>query len=59
MTTSAFSAWHFNDEAIRILRQIGYLRNSCGLNLIGITLIMDLDREVERLRGELDFCRHL
>ena len=54
----AYSGWYFNDEAIRILRQIEYLRNSCGLNLIGITLIMDLAREIERLHGELDFRRY-
>jgi DNA-binding transcriptional MerR regulator len=46
----ACSGWYFNDEAIRILRHIEYLRNSCGVNLAGIRLIMDLAREVEKLR---------
>ena len=55
----ACSGWYFNDEAIRILRRIEYLRSACGLNLVGIRLIMDLAREVEQLRGELDFRRHL
>jgi DNA-binding transcriptional MerR regulator len=54
----ACSGWCFNDEAIRILRRIEYLRSACGLNLVGIRLIIDLAREVEELRGELDFRRH-
>ena len=51
----ACSGWYFNDEAIRILRRIEYLRTACGINLVGIKLIMDLAREVERLREELNF----
>ena len=53
----ACSGWYFNDEAIRILRRIEYLRTACGLNIVGIKLIMDLAREVERLQEELDFRR--
>ena len=53
----ACSGWYFNDEAIRILRRIEYLRTACGLNIVGIKLIMDLAREVERLREELNFRR--
>ena len=53
----ACSGWYFNDEAIRILRRIEYLRTTCGLNIAGIKLIMDLAREVERLREELNFRR--
>ena len=53
----ACSGWYFNDEAIRILRRIEYLRTTCGLNMAGIKLIMDLAREVELLREELDFRR--
>ena len=52
----ACSGWYFNDEAIRILRRIEYLRNTCGLNLVGIRLVMDLTREVEQLRGELSLA---
>ena len=51
----ACSGWYFNDEAIRILRRIEYLRSAYGLNLVGIKLIMDLAGEVERLREELNF----
>jgi DNA-binding transcriptional MerR regulator len=53
----ACSGWYFNDEAIRILRRIEYLRTACGLNIVGIKLIMDLAREVEQLREELNFRR--
>jgi DNA-binding transcriptional MerR regulator len=53
----ACSGWYFNDEAIRILRRIEYLRTACGLNLAGLKLIMDLVGEVERLREELNFRR--
>ena len=53
----ACSGWYFNDEAIRILRRIEYLRTACDVNLAGIKLIMDLVGEVERLREELNFRR--
>jgi DNA-binding transcriptional MerR regulator len=53
----ACGGWYFNDEAIRILRRIDYLRTACGLNLVGIKLMMDLAREVEQLREELNFLR--
>ena len=53
----ACTGWYFNDEALRILRRIEYLRTACGLNIVGIKLIMDLAREVERLREELNFRR--
>jgi DNA-binding transcriptional MerR regulator len=53
----ACGGWYFNDEAIRILRRIDYLRTACGINLAGIKLMMDLARQVERLREELNFVR--
>jgi DNA-binding transcriptional MerR regulator len=51
----AGSGWYFDDEAIRIVRRIEYLRSACGLNLAGIKLVMALMDEVERLRTELRF----
>jgi DNA-binding transcriptional MerR regulator len=51
----AGSGWFFNDEAIRIVRRIEYLRSACGLNLAGIKLVMALVDEVENLRAELRF----
>jgi DNA-binding transcriptional MerR regulator len=51
------SGWYFDQEAIRTLRRIQYLRDSYGINLAGIRLIIDLGREVEQLQGELDVWR--
>ena len=45
--------WWFDDEAIRALRRIEYLRADCGINLTGIKLIMDLTKELELLRQEI------
>jgi MerR family transcriptional regulator, heat shock protein HspR len=51
----AGAGWYFDDEAIRVVRRIEYLRSTCGLNLAGIKLVMSLTAEVERLRNELRF----
>ena len=51
----ASSGWCFDDEAIRIVRRIEYLRSACNVNLAGIKLILGLTEEVERLRQELRF----
>ena len=51
----ASSGWCFDDETIRIVRRIEYLRSACGVNLTGIKLILELIDEVERLREELRF----
>lgn len=47
--------WYFDDDAIRTLRQIEYLRNSLGMNTPAIKLMFDLMREVEQLRQEVRF----
>jgi DNA-binding transcriptional MerR regulator len=49
--------YYFNDEAIRTLRHIEYLRTHCGVSLVGIKLILRLMNEVERLRAEARFFR--
>jgi DNA-binding transcriptional MerR regulator len=49
------SGWYFDDEAIHIVRRIEYLRTAYGANLAGIKLIMNLMKEVERLREEVRF----
>ncbi|MBV8353523.1 MAG: MerR family transcriptional regulator [Verrucomicrobia bacterium] len=51
----ASSGWCFDEEAIRIVRRIEYLRSACNVNLAGIKLILGLTQEVERLRQELRF----
>ena|SRR5260370_10358881 len=50
--------WYFDDQAIHILRRIEYLRTTCGMNLAGIKLILNLMKEVERLREEVRFFHH-
>jgi DNA-binding transcriptional MerR regulator len=55
----ACSGWYFNDEAIRILRRIEYLRTAGVFNLVGMKLVIDLLKEVEQLREELNFRRRL
>jgi len=50
--------YYFNDEAIRTLRRIEYLRSQCGISLVGIKMILRLMNEVEGLRAEARFFRH-
>jgi len=40
----------FDDEALRTLRRIEHLRETCGVNETGLRLMLDLLDEVERLR---------
>ena len=49
--------YYFNDEAIRVLRRIEYLRGACGLNLPGVKMALALMNEVERLQAEVRFLR--
>ena len=49
--------FYFNDEGIRTLRRIEYLRTVCGINLAGIKTILGLMNELERLRAEVRFLR--
>ena len=53
----ACGGYYFNDEAIRTLRRIEYLRADCGINLVGIKMILRLTNEVESLRAEVSFLR--
>jgi DNA-binding transcriptional MerR regulator len=51
--------WYFNDVAIRTLREIEHLRNSVGMSLPAVKLVLDLRRELERLRREVSLLRDL
>ena len=44
---------HFDDEAVRALRRIEHLRDTCEMNLIGLKLLAGLLDEVEKLRAAL------
>ena len=46
-------AWFFDREAIYTLRRIELLRSLYAMNPPALRLILDLTREVERLREEL------
>ena len=53
----ADAGYYFDDEAIRALRRIEFLRAECGFNLKGTQMVLDLMKEVEQLRAELRFAR--
>ncbi len=40
----------YDDEALRTLRRIEHLRETCGVNDAGLQLILGLLEEIERLR---------
>jgi DNA-binding transcriptional MerR regulator len=54
---SQCAGYYFNDEAIRVLRRIEYLRTVCGINPTGVRLILELMKEVEDLQSEVRFHR--
>jgi len=43
----------FDDEAVRALRRIEHLRETCEMNLRGLKMLTQLLDEVEQLRQEL------
>jgi hypothetical protein len=49
--------WLFDDEAIRELRQLERLRAEFDLELPALRMLVELRREVERLREEVRFLR--
>lgn len=49
--------WLFNDDGIRRLRRIEHLRETCGMNLNAVGMILSLLDEVEDLRREVRFLR--
>ncbi|MFZ9937580.1 MAG: MerR family transcriptional regulator [Luteolibacter sp.] len=40
----------YDDEALRTVRRIEHLRETCGVNDAGVRLILELLEEIERLR---------
>jgi DNA-binding transcriptional MerR regulator len=51
--TERGGGYYFDDEMIRTLRWLGHLHEHHGINLTGIRMIVDLLREVDRLREEV------
>ena len=48
---------YFSDATFVSFDASEYLRNVCGANLSGISMIFDLVSETERLRAEVSFLR--
>jgi len=59
VTSSVAAAPEFDDDAIRLLRRIVYLREVEQVNMTGIRMILSLHREVEALRETVRFYRQL
>jgi MerR family transcriptional regulator/heat shock protein HspR len=53
------SGWYFDEEAIRMIRQIEILREGYGVNLAGLKLLLGLRSEVERLQAQVRFLRRV
>jgi DNA-binding transcriptional MerR regulator len=45
-----YGGLYFDQDAIRTLQRIEYLRGTCGVNLAGIGIILELMKEVMELR---------
>ena len=48
------SANQFDDEALRTLRRIEHLRDTCDVNETGLHIILGLMTDLEQLRTALD-----
>jgi DNA-binding transcriptional MerR regulator len=50
VTNPAREGYYFDLDAIRTLRRIAFLRADCGVNFVGIKLILRLLNEMERVQ---------
>lgn len=46
-----YGGFYFDQDAIRTLQRIEYLRTACGVNFAGIEIILQLMTDVEELRA--------
>ena len=51
--------WQFSEETVRVIRRIEDLRETHGVNLAGIRMIMELMNRLEQLEREVRFLREL
>jgi MerR family transcriptional regulator, heat shock protein HspR len=58
-TRTRFGALIFNDYSIRQLRYVEYLKEIEGINLVGVKMIIELQKKVERLRDDFRFFHGL
>lgn len=54
---NARTAWFFDDSALFELRRIQRLRSELGVNIAGIAVIRELQRQIDELQAELDRLR--
>ena len=50
-------AWQFDDRSLYVLRKIQRLRRELGVNVNGVGIILELQRQIEDLQGELAMAR--
>ena len=54
---NARTSWFFDDNALFELRRIQRLRRELGVNIAGIAIIRELQRQLDELKAELDRLR--
>lgn len=54
---NARTAWFFDDEALYELRLIQRLRRELGLNIAGVAVVRELQRQIAELRAQLEQLR--
>jgi DNA-binding transcriptional MerR regulator len=54
---NARTAWFFDDNALFELRVIQRLRRELGVNIAGVAVIRELQRQIEELKQEVEQLR--
>ena len=57
MAGNARTAWFFDDNALFELRLIQRLRRELGVNIAGVAVIRELQRQIEDLKAEVGRLR--
>ena len=51
------TAWFFDDDALYELRVIQRLRRELGLNIAGVAIVRELQRQIAELKAEIEVLR--
>ena len=54
---NARTAWFFDDDALYELRLIQRLRRELGVNVAGVAIIRELQRQITELKAEIERLR--
>lgn len=54
---NARTSWFFDDNALFELRRIQRLRRELGVNIAGVAVIHELQRQIDELKAELERLR--